>query len=163
PTEGPYSGGTRVTIDGSGFVAPVAVVIGGVAAQGISVSGKRILAPPSAAAGTRCAHIQAEESRRQHMVNGGSPPAAAWTHRLPLPAIINIIDLNGGPTNPGDPLQVIVANAYPGTNRITIDDRDVFITGSTFDANGVATFNVAVPTLIDFDTEACIVAGVSGE
>jgi hypothetical protein len=36
PTEGPFTGGTRIRIDGVGFDDPLAVVVGGVAAQVIS-------------------------------------------------------------------------------------------------------------------------------
>ncbi len=44
PTIGPFTGGTRVTIDGVGFTDPVAVVIGGIAAQPIKVTGTQIIA-----------------------------------------------------------------------------------------------------------------------
>ncbi|MGZ7040215.1 MAG: IPT/TIG domain-containing protein, partial [Thermoanaerobaculia bacterium] len=44
PTIGPGTGGTRVTIDGVGFNDPVAVSLGGFAAQPIKVSGTQIIA-----------------------------------------------------------------------------------------------------------------------
>src|SRR5207302_10842255 len=57
PTQGSTAGGTRVTIDGVGFNDPIAVVIGGVAAQPIKVSGTQIIAITAPPLLTTCANV----------------------------------------------------------------------------------------------------------
>src|SRR5258708_35069420 len=44
PSSGPYNGGTRVTIEGSGFTNPVALIIGGIPAQPIKTTEQQIIA-----------------------------------------------------------------------------------------------------------------------
>ncbi len=44
PSSGPYSGGTRVIIEGSGFTNPVALIIGGIPAQPIKTTERQIIA-----------------------------------------------------------------------------------------------------------------------
>ena len=162
PTEGPFTGGTRVSIDGVGFVAPVAVAIGGVAATPISVSGTKVIAITSGRAITTCADIAGTTSVT-NIVNGDQATGPDFTFRVPKPAIIDINDVDGPPLSPGDAVEVIVANAIAGVNRIKIGTTTVFITSSTFNPDGTATFLVTLPTNFDFNTETCTVGGVAGE
>jgi IPT/TIG domain-containing protein/uncharacterized protein DUF1573 len=161
PTEGPFTGQTRVTIDGTGFVAPVAVVIGGFTAQPLNVSGTRIIALTSPIALTGCGDVTGETTVT-NIVNGDQAVGPDYTFRVPKPAIISIQDLDGAPTLPGDTLAIVVANAIAGVNRITIADRVVFITGTTFNPDGSATFTVALPSNFVFPTESCLVGAITG-
>ncbi|HEX7829536.1 MAG TPA: IPT/TIG domain-containing protein, partial [Thermoanaerobaculia bacterium] len=159
PTEGLFSGGTRVQIDGSGFLAPVAVTIGGVAAQPISVSGTRIIALTSGVNITTCADVTGPVSVT-NIANGDQASGPAFTYRVPKPSIIGV---SPSPIVEGGIINVVVANAQPGTNRIKLGDRVVFPTSAVFAADGSATFTVAVPTNFEFPTEACTNGSVTGE
>ncbi|HKR66581.1 MAG TPA: IPT/TIG domain-containing protein, partial [Thermoanaerobaculia bacterium] len=161
PTEGIFTGGTRVQIDGTGFVEPVAVVIGGIAARPISVSGTRIIALTSGISITGCSD-QGGPTTVTNIVNGDTADGPQFLFRVPKPAIVSVIDVNGPPTLAGESVDVVVANALPGTNRITIGDRTVFITGSTTNSNGTTTFTVTLPTNFTFANQACTLAGVAG-
>lgn len=160
PTEGPFTGGSRVTIDGTGFVAPVAVVIGGLAAQPVFVSGSRIIAITSGVALTSCADVPGTTAVT-NIVNGDTATGPPFIFRVIKPAIVSVVDVDGPPTNPGESVNVLVANALPGTNRITIGGRTVFITGSST-TDGLTTFNVTLPNNFTFPTAACTVGGVTG-
>ena len=157
PTEGIFTGGTRVTIDGNGFVAPVAVVIGGVAAQPIFVSGTRIIALTSGLALTSCGD-QSGPTSVTNISNGDTANGPSFTYRAPKPAITNV---SPSSVLPGATVTITVANALPGVNRITLGDRVVFAT-PVFNPDGTATFTVTVPTDYTFPTEACTVGTVTG-
>src|SRR5207244_11092210 len=57
PNIGPSIGGTRFTIDGSGFNEPLSVTLAGVAAQVIKVTGTQIIGISSPAPITGCSDI----------------------------------------------------------------------------------------------------------
>jgi hypothetical protein len=158
PTEGPFTGGTRVTIDGNGFVGPVAISIGGVAAQPISVTGTKIVALTGGVAIENCGEVS-NPIIVTNIVNGDQATGPIFTFRVPEPTIVNVTPST---VDPGDPVSVIVANAQAGNNRITLGTRTVFPTTTTFNPDGTATFVVAVPTNFVFPTEACTVGGVTG-
>ncbi len=158
PTEGLYTGGTRVQIDGSGFLAPVAVTIGGVAAQPISVSGTRIIALTSAVNITSCSDISGPITVT-NVANGDQAAGPSFTYRVPKPTIVGV---NPTPVVEGGNVTVTVANAQPGVNRIKFGDRVVFPSSSVFAPDGSATFTAAVPNNLSFSTEACQVAGIVG-
>ena len=54
PSSGPFSGGTRVTIEGSGFADPMIIVVGGVVAQPVETSENRIVAVTNAVSNPQC-------------------------------------------------------------------------------------------------------------
>lgn len=155
PTEGIFTGGTRVSIDGTGFVAPVAVVIGGIAAQPISVSGTKIIALTSGAVVTGCADVTGPTSVT-NIVNGDSADGPTFTYRVPKPLIV---DVSPNVIVAGGNVAVTVANAPPGATRIKLADRSVFPTGVTVNSNGSTTFQVSVPTNFTFPTQTCGVGG----
>jgi hypothetical protein len=155
PTEGPFTGGSRVTIDGTGFVAPVAVVIGGVAAAPISVSGSRIIAITSGVAITGCADKSGPTSVT-NIVNGDTATGPNFTYHVPKPLIVNV---SPSSAEPGDALTVTVANATGGATRIKLGDKSVFPSGVTFNPDGTATFTLTVPTNFTFPTQSCGVGG----
>ncbi|HEU4887494.1 MAG TPA: IPT/TIG domain-containing protein, partial [Thermoanaerobaculia bacterium] len=170
PAEGPFAGGTRVTIDGVGFVAPVAVVVGGVAAQPISVSGTRIVAITSLITLSGCSDVSGETTVT-NIVNGDTATGPNFTYRVPKPTIIGT---SPSAVPPGGILSVIVANAVPGINRFTLtglestteegsDTKTVFPISSVFAADGTATFTLAVPTNFQFENGSCFAGGEFGE
>lgn len=158
PTEGPYTGGTRVTIDGNGFVGPVAISIGGIAAQPVSVTGTKIVAITGAVDIANCAEVSAPVVVT-NIVNGDQATGPVFIYRVAEPTIIGV---NPSTADPGDQVVVVVANAQPGNNRIVLGTRTVFPTTTVFTPDGTGLFTVAVPTNLTFPTEACTVGGVTG-
>ena len=171
PTEGPFAGGTKVTIDGTGFVAPVAVTFGGVAAQPISVSGTRVIAITSIVTLEGCEDVNGPTSVT-NIVNGDTATGPSFTYRVPKPTIIGT---SPSAVAPGGLVSVIVANAVPGINRFTLtglegddftggtDTKTVFPISSVFAADGTATFTLAVPTNFEFLRGSCFAGGEFGE
>lgn len=157
PTEGPFNGGTRVTIDGIGFNDPVAVVIGGIAAQPIKVTGTQIIAITSPANVTSCGDITGPIAVT-NVDNGdtAAPAGLNFTYRVPKPTILSV-----SPNNTlGGPMTVTVLNAI-GVPRLKVGDTNLSITSSTTNsATGVTTFTTTVPTTLTLATQAC--AGVQG-
>ena len=156
--------GTRVTIDGNGFVGPVVVVVrtaeGDIGLQPISVSGTRIVAIAPAILPSECADLVGDLVVT-NIVNGDQAIGPPFTFFVPEPIIVNV---NPSTVTAGGNVVVTVANATPGAARITLGERSVFPSASTFDeTTRVATFTVAVPTNLDFPTLACTNGGVPGE
>jgi IPT/TIG domain/Abnormal spindle-like microcephaly-assoc'd, ASPM-SPD-2-Hydin len=157
PTEGPSSGGTRVTIDGNGFVAPVAVTIGGVAAQPIFVSGTRIIAVTPGLDLNGCSDVSGPVTVT-NISNGDSASGGNFTFRVLQPVITNVTP---NTVLPGGTVTITVANAIPGANRIKLGDRTVFAS-QVIGPDGTGTFTATVPTNFTFETEPCTVGGVTG-
>jgi len=155
PTEGSFLGGTRVRIDGTGFADPVAVVIGGIAAQPISVSGTEIVAITSAVLVSNCADVTGAVSVT-NVDNGDSAQGPNFTFRVPKPVIISVTNATvGGSTT------VVVLNAS-GVPRLTIGDQPLIITSATTDpTTGLTTFTGTVPLGIstELKTQACVAGG----
>lgn len=158
PTEGPFTGGTRVTIDGNGFVAPVAVSIGGVAAQPIDVSGTRIIAITSPLRVTSCADATGPIVVT-NISNGDQAVGPAFTYIVPRPTILSV---NPGAEGlvPGASVTVSVANAFP-PGRFTIGSTTLPVTGTTVNGDGTTTFQVTIPTNVELTRQAC--PGGAGE
>jgi hypothetical protein len=162
PTTGSFLGGTKVTINGWGFDDPVAVSIGGFAAQPIRVSGTEIVAITSAIPVENCAPAGGSSGSGISVTNiedGNSAEAQGITfeYLIPQPRIISI-----SPPNPvaGGTVTVTVANAGPGGGIISIGDANVFTGPPTFDGSGNAVFTITVPTELEFQTQSC---GAGGE
>ncbi len=159
PTEGPYSGGTRVTIDGVGFTDPVAVVIGGVAAMPIKVTGTQIIVMTSGVQPTSCADVTGPSSVT-NVDNGDTATAPSFIYRVPKPVIAGVNPLS---VAPGGTLSVIVANAQPGVNRFTVGGKTVFSSGATVNPDGSTTFTLVLPTSYTFATQSCAALnGIAG-
>jgi hypothetical protein len=157
PTEGPATGGTRVTIDGTGFVAPVAVSIGGIAAQPTFVSGTRIIAISSAVDITSCADAPGGLITVTNISNGDQAAGPLFTYRVDKPFISSI---SPSAVQPGGMVTITVANALPSGNRIKIGSA-TFLPTPVFSGT-TATFTVAVPSTFTFNTEACTLGGATG-
>jgi IPT/TIG domain len=157
-------GGTRVTIDGNGFVPPVVVVVrtaeGDISLQPISVSGTRIVAIAPAILPSNCEDLIGDLIVT-NVVNGDQATGPPFTFFVPEPIIVNV---NPSTVTAGGNVVVTVANVTPGAARITLGERSVFPSASTFDeTTRTATFTVAVPTNLEFPSIACTNAGVPGE
>jgi hypothetical protein len=156
PTEGPFTGGTRVRIDGTGFDDPVAVTIAGVGAQIISVSGTQIIAQTSPVTVQGCADVDGPISVVN--INTGAGTTAGdvtFTYRVPKPIIVSV----SNPTTLGGTITVTVFGAF-GFPRLRLGDTALTITSETLNADGTTTFTAIVPTTLDLEAEAC--PGVSG-
>jgi IPT/TIG domain len=151
PTQGPVDGGTRVTIDGSGFdTAGVAVVIGGIAAQPVFVSGTKIIAITGAPVVTSCANVVGP-TQVVNINNGDSATGVPFTFLLPKPAITNITP----PTVViGANVNVTVLGAF-GTPRILIGGQSVPISNTVVNNDGTTTFTVVVPSNLTLLTVSC--------
>jgi len=161
PTEGPFTGGTKVTIDGQGFDDPVAVSIGGVAAQVISVSGTKIVAITSAIAVTTCTDPAGTGPVVVTNISAQDTATSATTlfsFRLQKAAILAVNPLGGG--LPGSAVSITVANAF-GTPRLTIGTTTVSPQSSTVNPDGTTTFVVTIPPNITLNAPACPAGGTA--
>lgn len=153
PTEGPFTGGTRVEIDGIGFVGPVAVTIGGVAAQPVFVSGTKIIAVTSGVALTGCADVVGPIVVT-NIVNGDQAVGPNFTFRVPRPAVLAVTE-----STVGGQVRITVANAI-GNPRLQLGNSNLPITGTVQNPDGTTTFTATVPLTLPLATEAC--GGVPG-
>jgi hypothetical protein len=149
PTEGPFTGGTLVEIHGIGFVAPVAVVIGGVAAQPTFVSGTKIVAITAGVNVTGCADTPGEVSVT-NIVNGDTATGPNFTFRVLKPVILTI----SGSAIPGGSIQVTVLNAI-GIPRLSLGSTNLIITATNVNPDGTTTYTATVPTTVVLATQAC--------
>jgi hypothetical protein len=157
PTEGPFTGGTRVTIDGQGFDDPVAVTIGGVAAQVISVSGTKIVAITSGVSLASCADVTGPVSVTNISAQDTATATTQFIFRVLKPAIIGV---SPNPATPGSALSITVANAT-GNPRLTIGTNAVSPQSTTVSPDGTTTFTVIVPPSIVLNTKSCTAGGTA--
>lgn len=156
--------GSKVTIDGNGFLAPVLVVVetsqGNIGLQPVSVSGTKIVAVAPAVLPDNCQDLTGPIVVT-NIGNGDTATGPQFTFFIDDPIITNVIP---PVITAGGNVDVVVANAFPGAVRITLGTKSVFPTSVTFDeTTRTATYRVAVPTNFEFPTVACTVAGVTGE
>lgn len=157
PTEGPFTGGTTVTIDGVGFEDPVAVSIAGVAALPIRVSGTQIVAITSGVSVTSCADVTGPVVVTSVNTGVSSPaPGPTFIYRVPRPTILGVTGPN--PLVPGSPIQITVLNGglFP---QLTIGNRAVTITSTTQNPNGTTTYTTTAPTSLPLGTTTCPAGG----
>ena len=148
PSEGPFTGGTRVTVDGNGFNDPVTVQFAGIAASVIKVSGSQIIAITGGIKPTGCADIPGPTTMN-NVDNGDAAIGPTWIYRIIKPTIISVTNATQGGTT-----QVTVAN--PGASpRFTIGGKLAQIISATTNANGTVTFTLQVPTTLVLTTTAC--------
>jgi hypothetical protein len=157
-------GGTKVTIDGNGFVGPVVVVVrtaqGDIGFQPIGVTGTRITATAPAILPRSCTDVVGPLVVT-NIVNGDQAIGPNFTFVVPEPIVANV---NPSSVTAGGNVTVTVINALPGATRLTLGTRAVFPTSSTFDeTTRTATFTIAVPTDFEFPTVPCTSGGVTGE
>ncbi|HXH37952.1 MAG TPA: IPT/TIG domain-containing protein [Thermoanaerobaculia bacterium] len=150
PNQGPFTGGTRFTIDGTGFVDPVAVVLDGIAASVIKVSGTQIIGISSPIAISSCADSSGPVVVT-NIDNGDSATGPIWIYRVLKPVIVSVTST---PVPLGGIASVRVANAS-GFPRITLGTTGVNITSQTDNGDGTTTFTIQVPNSLTLTTASC--------
>ena len=100
PGAGPYTGGTKVTIFGSGFSGPVAVSLGGVGQPVLNVTGSEIIFQTAGIVVTSCpasGFVSADGVRVVNIDTGDSADAAlSFQYLVPSPVIFGISPNSGG-------------------------------------------------------------------
>ena len=162
PVVGTALGGTQVRIDGSGFDDPVSVIIGGVPAQPIRVSGTEIIAVTNPT-GSPCSSATGPVVVTN--VNNGDTATSTGTFSfLPVKPVITSVS---SPITPGGTITVGVQNPgigpLGGANiRFTLGGQTIVPTPSAISiGTGVQTFTVVVPpaTAFNFPLVACGMGG----
>jgi hypothetical protein len=153
PTEGPFTGGTRVTIDGVGFNDPVTVSLAGFAATPIAVSGTQIIAISSAISPTSCVDVTGPIVV-SNVDNGDFGNGPTWRYRVSTPIIVSV-----NPPNPtaGTSLSVSVANSVGGT-VFQVGDRTIFPSTATTVGN-ITTYTLTLPLNFPFASGPCTTMG----
>lgn len=169
PITGPSTGGTVVTIDGVGFVAPVDVTIAGVRAQVLEVTGTRIVAR-TAPVPVPCASISGSIQVTnvvdgQLEIYGDDTDEQSFTYIGIAPFISTITTPPGG-AQPGSSIGVTVRD--PGVGPFGTADIAFELAGRTLipspsninQGSGTTSFTIAVPTTgFSFPTVACTTGG----
>ena len=150
PTEGPFSGGTQITIDGTGFDDPLAVTVANVAAQVIRVSGTEVVVITPGIQPQGCADVTGPIVVT-NTENGDQAEGPAFIFRVPKP-LITSISPNPAPLN--GTVNVTVLNAI-GFARITIGGNIANITAQTTNSDGTTTFTVQIPPTVQLGTQSC--------
>jgi hypothetical protein len=161
PTQGPATGGTRVTIDGVGFTDPMAISIGGVAALPIKISGTQIIAITAPALLTSCANLT-RPSSVTNIDNGDSALALDFTYILVKPTIGSV---SPNPAPPGSTVTIVVNNAIAtDPAQFTFGGQAGLVTSVTPNNNNTVTYTVVLPleSAFNFTSKACISGGVAG-
>jgi len=156
PGSGPFTGGTRVTIFGSGFAGPVAVSLGGVGQAVLNVTGSEIIFQTSGINVTTCPAngiFTATPISVTNIDTGDSDSQPiSFSYVVPVPLIFGISP-NAGATNTSATIsgQNFAANVqvlFGGTNG----------SAATVVSHTSTSINIKVPPTppgFTFNTEAC--------
>jgi len=150
PSQGPYSGGTLVTVYGQGFDAPVAVEMGGVGQQIVSVTGTEIVIRTVAVDVTSCADVTGA-TMVTNVETGESATGPDFRYRVPQPVVTGVSpgsgSANGGTTVTisgqgfSSPLRVLFGDQAASVQSVSSDGTQIVVTTPTFSG--------------DLNTEAC--------
>ena len=156
PDQGPFTGGTRVLIDGTGFNEPVTVYLDGIAASVIKVTPTEITAISNGIAIAGCADSSGPVIVT-NVDNGDTATAPVpWIYRVLKPLIVGVS--SGGPIQPGSSVSILVINVgrFPS---LIFGTTAVPITSSTANSNGTTTLTAVVPPNIPLQTQTCLAGG----
>lgn len=113
PTEGPYIGGTTVTINGQGFDEPVAVELAAVGQQVISVSGTQVVVRTVPVRVENCSVTGARNGTPTKVVNietgAFAADGPAFTYVVPRPIVFGVSP-TGGPQAGGTAVSISGTN-----------------------------------------------------
>lgn len=154
PNEGPFTGGTRFRIDGTGFEGPVVVTLNGVGAQVLNVNSTEITGISSGITLTGCADAPGP-SIVTNVNNGDQATGPQFIYRVIKPTILNI----GSPVDAGSTTTIRVAGVV-GAARITVGGTGVNINSTLTNPDGSVTYTIQIPTTLKLDTITCT-AGVT--
>lgn len=152
PTQGPYTGGTEVRIDGVGFDDPLTVVFAGFAGGVLRVSGTEILAVTAPIIPPGCADVVGPIVVTNGE-NGDTANGPQWRYIVPKPGVISVTAAGGGAIVAGSTVNIRVANADPN-GQIRLGDTTVNVNSVTQNPDGTFTYNVTVPQL-PLQTQTC--------
>jgi hypothetical protein len=125
PGSGPFSGGTTVTIFGSGFDEPVAVSLGGIGQQVLSVSGTEIRFVTGALTGSAIPPCNGQATREVTVTNiegGASASGGSFTFTGPPSPLIFGVSPTGG--NVGINVTISGQNFDPTALRVLFGGAD---------------------------------------
>lgn len=172
PTAGPYTGGTRVTIHGQGFDAPVAVSIDGIGQTVLSVTGTEIVIRTVGVNVGNCPSdgtIEADGFSVTNVESGDSAEAdITFSYIVPTPVITGVSP-NSGPESGNtpvsvqgldftDPVRVLFGDQAAPVESLAGDGTSIDVRTPTFSGdleeepcgNGGMRF---VPTAVDVEVE----------
>ena len=162
PGGGPTSGGTRVTIEGIGFISPLVVVIrtdqGDIGLTQISVTGTKIIAVTPNILITECGEDLQGPIVVTNIDNGDQAEGPDFVFAVQEPAIVAITP-STITENVETTFDVTVANPVGGVTRFRIGSRTVFPIAAVDNGNGTTTFTLPVPTNLTFTSVACPAGG----
>ena len=168
PINGPATGGTIITIDGTGFVGPVDVLVAGIRATVLETNGTRIVvrtAPNPVPCASTTGPIQVTNANNGDLeIFGDSAEEPAFTYIGVQPFVTSVVATGGAV--PGSNLNVVVRD--PGVGPFGSADIRFELAGRTLipspnsitQGSGSTTFSVAIPTTgFSFPTVACTTGG----
>ncbi|HET9766506.1 MAG TPA: IPT/TIG domain-containing protein, partial [Thermoanaerobaculia bacterium] len=171
PGQGPFSGGTIVTVFGSDFDEPVAVTLGGIAQAVLSVSGTEIRFVTTGLTGSAIPPCNGQTTVTLAVTNiegGASASGGSFTFTgPPNPLITGVAPASGVP---GNNTTISGQNFEPpvgGSPRVRVLFGGADGASATINSSSATSISVTVPTpppTFSFTTESCDVNGdgVSG-
>lgn len=147
PNQIPYNSRELVTIFGQGFSAPVAVSLGGLAADIVSVTGTEILVRPAIPAIADCTDVEGPV-RVVNINDGNFAEELNFIYRAFLPTIFGI----SPPSGPGavSSARTISGSAFEDPVRVLFGEAAAGVT-----AISPTSISVTTPLFSNFDEEAC--------
>jgi hypothetical protein len=158
PGSGPYTGGTLVTIHGQGFEAPVAVSLGGLGQQVISVTGTEIVIRTSGVQVTMCptnGQVDGGTFSETNINTGdGDDSGIGFTYLVPLPLITSVSPTSG--SQAGGTTVTVGGQGFepPLRVRFSKGGDDFAASLQSASATQIKVTSPGVPNSV-LDTEAC--------
>ncbi len=150
PAEGPYSGGTVVTVYGQGFDAPVAVEMGTLAQTVLSVTGTEIVVRTNAIQVTSCNDISGE-TRVVNIETNESATGPNFIYRVPQTVVTGVSPGSG--TANGNTTVTISGQGFQSPLRVLFGDQAGSVQSVSADGTQIV---VKTPTFSGtLNTEAC--------
>ncbi|MEO1084090.1 MAG: PKD domain-containing protein, partial [Acidobacteriota bacterium] len=164
PNQDEYLGGTLVTIFGQGFEEPVAVTMGQVAQQVISVTGTEVVVR-TVRVPIGCANQTGPVGVTNIETNEGTTgPPFIYVPIQPVLISVDQSDANDGDPNGGQTIEIVGLPRSFGVGfdepiRVTIDG----VPATVLSFDGVDTLRVLTPAFSgNFQTEPCFTSGGQG-
>jgi hypothetical protein len=158
PGSGPFTGGTRVTIFGQGFNAPVAVSLGGVGQQVVSVTGTEVEFITSGVTVAACPAnglVTVNGVSVTNIETGTSATAAlGFNYVVPRPLIFGVNPISGAVNS----LVTINGQNFPTNPRVTFGGDSSIGASAQLISNNSTSIVVRVPTPppgFVYTTQAC--------
>ncbi|HLE83591.1 MAG TPA: IPT/TIG domain-containing protein, partial [Thermoanaerobaculia bacterium] len=154
PGEGPFTGGTRVVIQGQGFDEPVAVSIAGVGGQPvISVTGTQVVFRTTGVDITSCGDVSGAVSL-VNVETGEGATGPVFTFRVPRPRITGVSPSSG--PQAGNTLVTITGGGFQDPVRVRFCRGGTCFSGTIVAVSGNE-IEVRTPGVTNdvLETEAC--------